>query len=134
MAVKRLKMMSVVVAAVLGLGTVLIGLREILMPDMMQRYIEKARFDYGLVRQLGIYILVWGVLVLVFCWYLRLRNLWFVVSLAVIIYGVLYILVPDQSLGILKQIYAGSPVTHLIAAGIKIVVGALLVASIRLGD
>ncbi|MEW6369141.1 MAG: hypothetical protein AB1714_31345 [Acidobacteriota bacterium] len=134
MAVKRLKWMSVVVAAVLGLGTMMIGVRELLMPDMMQRYIEEARFDYGMVRQLGTYFLAWGVLVLIFCWYMRMRNLWFVVSLIVIIYGVLYMLVPDQSLGILKHVYAGPPVNYRIAAGVKIVLGALLVASIRLGD
>lgn len=133
---KRVRLYSIIITILLGISLLAIGIREILLPDSTPAYIERIRLgvlhgDYSQVQRLGMYVLASGILLLVFCWYLRVRNFWFVVSLAILFYGAMYYVSPEQSLDMLKRIYLGDPFNQRVAAGIKIVTGAALMASIR---
>ncbi len=128
-----------IVVALLGLSLIAIGLRELLRPHMMPEYVESLRQyaqrdDYSKVQKIGGYILAWGILLLTFCWHHRARGFWFIISLGMILYGALYIMIPDQSLDLLKRLYFSPPLYLTIGAGIKMAAGVALLASIRLNE
>lgn len=128
-----------IIMLLLGLSLLAAGARELLLPSLMQDYVTQMRVgamhqDYSLVQKLGIFVLAAGALLMTFCWYLRIRGFWFVVSLGILIYGVTYYLSPEQCLEVLKRIYLGDPLNQKIAAGIKMLGGAALIASLRFSE
>jgi hypothetical protein len=131
MSTKRVRTTAAIIVILLGLGTIAIGLREFLIPGLMTDYVDQMRHDYGLVKKLGLLMFAWGLLLFIFCWHLRIRNLWFVVAVGVMLYGLLYVLVPDQSLEMLKRIYLEKGPYLLVSATAKVLIGAGLLASVK---
>lgn len=128
---KRLAIYALLVCAFLALSVLAVGMRELLAPTAMPKAVEALRHDSSQVVRWGIGIAAWGVLLLIFCWYLRMRNLWFIFALVVIFYGVMFYITPEQSLALLKRIYLTNPANMKIAAAVKLVVGGALLASLK---